>query len=182
MKLGFPCAAAIAALAFMVCPAAVSAGGFADPGSGFSNPSGDFAARLLASHNRERSRLGMPALRWSARLSVEAEQWAASLAQRRAFEHSQDRDDTGENLWMGSANWYSPEQMVGAFLAERSDFHPGRFPQVSTTGNWSDVGHYTQIIWPETRAVGCALAHTAEEDVLVCRYWPAGNVYGEHIG
>ncbi|WP_197707084.1 CAP domain-containing protein [Calothrix sp. NIES-3974] len=27
-----------------------------------------------------------------------------------------------------------------------------------STGNWVDVGHYTQIIWRNTTEVGCAIA------------------------
>ena len=55
-------------------------------------------------------------------------------------------------------------------------FRPARFSDVSTTGNWADVGHYTQMIWPGTQRIGCAIAKAARSDVLVCRYWPAGNV------
>ena len=164
-----------AALAFLGMPTTLVAGQFAE-----AQPA--LAQRLLASHNEERARMGLPPLRWNVRLSQEAGQWASSLARRGAFEHSGERDDAGENLWMGSADWFSPEQMVGAFIAERRAFRPGRFPHVSRTGNWADVGHYTQIIWPETRDVGCALARNRGHDVLVCRYWPAGNVYGERVG
>jgi uncharacterized protein YkwD len=163
------------AAVLLLSPIAISAGDFAEPGT-------DFAARVLASHNVERGRLGMRPLHWSAQLSQDAQQWADSLARRGAFEHAQGRDDTGENLWMGAANWFSPEQMVGEFLSERAAFRPGRFPNVSNTGNWSDVGHYTQVIWPETQAVGCAIARGGRQEVLVCRYWPAGNVDGERIG
>jgi hypothetical protein len=150
--------------------------------SDFAGPSADFATRMLASHNSERARLGMPPLRWSAQLSLDAQQWANSLARRGAIEHAQSRNDAGENLWMGSANWFSPEQMVGDFLSERSAFRPGRFPHVSNTGNWVDVGHYTQVIWPGTQAVGCAIARDTGREVLVCRYWPSGNIYGQQVG
>jgi uncharacterized protein YkwD len=163
----------LAATVALGLPATTSAGEYAGSAEAF-------AQRVLASHNRERARMGLPSLRWSARLSQDAGSWAGSLARRGTLEHS-DGDD-GENLWMGSANWYSPEQMVGDFISERSAFRPGRFPNVSRTGDWSDVGHYTQIIWPETQAVGCALARDRGQEVLVCRYWPAGNVEGERVG
>jgi len=57
-------------------------------------------------------------------------------------------------------------------------FHAGAFPQVSKTGNWDDVGHYTQMIWPGSIRVGCAVRSSARYDYLVCRYSPAGNVMG----
>jgi hypothetical protein len=164
----------IAAVAGSLIPSVLSAGKQPEP-------SQDFAGRVLTLHNRERANMGLPPLRWSTRLSQEAGSWASSLANRGAFEHS-GQGDFGENLWMGSAEWFSPEQMVGAFLSERDAFRPGRFPHVSRTGNWTDVGHYTQVIWPQTQAVGCAIARSRGQDVMVCRYWPAGNVFGERVG
>ena len=143
---------AISAVAGLLIPSILSAGNQAEPGQ-------DFAGRVLTLHNRERASMGLPPLRWSAELSQEAGSWASSLADRGAFEHSS-RGDFGENLWMGSADWFSPEQMVGAFLSQRRVFRPGRFPHVSRTGNWMDVGHYTQVIWPETQAVGCGVARS----------------------
>jgi uncharacterized protein YkwD len=165
---------AAATLACCPAPVALSAGTFADP-------SVDFAQRVLATHNTERLRLGMAPLRWNARLSEQARQWADVLARQGSLEHSDD-DAVGENLWMGRDNRSSPEQMVGDFISERRAFRPGRFPDVSSTGSWVDVGHYTQVIWPETREVGCALSRGDHDEVMVCRYWPAGNIEGERVG
>jgi hypothetical protein len=60
-------------------------------------------------------------------------------------------------------------------------FVPGLFPRVSRTGNWSAVGHYSQMIWPTTTRVGCALASSQLADYLVCRYAPAGNIDGRRV-
>jgi hypothetical protein len=65
------------------------------------------------------------------------------------------------------------------FLDERRYFRPATFPHVSLTGEWADVGHYTQIVWRETKEVGCAIDSAKGQDVLVCRYFPAGNVQGQ---
>lgn len=183
-------AAVTAALACSLFPATLTAGEFAGHAprhAGYAArysaaPANDFAQRVLSVHNGERRRVGLRPLRWNPRLSDDARQWAASLARRGAFEHSDGEGDTGENLWMGSANYFSPEQMVASFLSERRAFRPGRFPHVSNTGNWADVGHYTQIIWPETQEVGCAVVRGRTDEVMVCRYWPAGNVYGQRVG
>jgi hypothetical protein len=40
------------------------------------------------------------------------------------------------------------------------------------------VAHYTQIVWPTTTEVGCALASSATTDYFVCRYAPTGNKDG----
>ena len=148
------------------------------------SPPGNVSARLLAAHNRERARLGVPRLMWSERLSAEAQAWATYLAQRRAFHHSnrKTRGGSGENLWMGTTGYYSAEDMIGAFLEEGRDFRPGLFPNVSRTGNWDDVSHYTQLIWPTTQTVGCAIARGGGNEVLVCRYWPKGNIDNRRVG
>jgi len=50
-----------------------------------------------------------------------------------------------------------------------------------STGNWADVGHYTQMIWKNTTAVGCAVATGGGMDPLVCRYSPSGNFIGQPV-
>ncbi|WP_414901969.1 CAP domain-containing protein [Sphingomonas flavalba] len=139
--------------------------------------------RLLAAHNRERAALDLPALEWDRKLSADAAAWARALSSTGTFEHSRDDPDDpdpqGENLWAGTAGAYSPEDMVGLWVDEKHNYRPGRIPNVSLTGDFEDVGHYTQVIWRATRKVGCALATGGREDVLVCRYSEGGNVLGE---
>lgn len=137
----------------------------------------------LAAHNEERDEFGVLPLRWSDELAAEALVWAEALATDEQMRHSttEGRDGRGENLWMGTAGYYTPEQMIGHFAEEKQYFFTGRFPEVSKTGDWGDVGHYTQVVWPATREVGCATARGERYDFLVCRYWPAGNVMGQRI-
>lgn len=140
-----------------------------------------FEGKILAAHNTERRRVGTAMLSWSPALAQQAAVWAQHLASKGLFEHSQNRGNVGENLWMGSSGYFAPEAMIGAFISERQYFRPGKFPDVSTTGKWSDVGHYTQLIWAGTQLVGCAKATGNDRDLLVCRYYPAGNVIGERV-
>jgi hypothetical protein len=144
----------------------------------------DFRQRLLDSHNVERRRLGLEPLTWNSVLAAHARRWAENLASRGAFEHAKgaDLNDEGENLWTGTANAFRVEDMMAHFLKEREDFKPGIFPKVSKTGNWEAVSHYTQIIWPTTREVGCALVSRSGRDWLVCRYAPHGNIEGRPVG
>jgi hypothetical protein len=138
--------------------------------------------RLLAAHNRERSAHGIAPLAWDPELAAEAARWGGELAASGAFEHEQggDEDDPqGENLWAGTPGAYAPEEMVEGWIEEKKYFRPGRFPDNSATGDYEDVGHYTQLMWRDSDRLGCALAAGAEEEVLVCRYRTAGNVVGE---
>jgi uncharacterized protein YkwD len=139
-------------------------------------------ARLLAAHNREREAAGLPPLGWDDALAARARAWAEHLAAAGGLEHAEDEDEAdpeGENLWAGTRGRYSPEDMVGLWIAEKKDFRPGTFPDNSRTGDFEDVGHYTQLMWRATNRVGCAVARGREDDVLVCRYREAGNVEGE---
>ena len=137
--------------------------------------------RLLAAHNRERTALGIEPLAWDPELAAHAAAWSDQLAASDALQHAaQDGDEPqGENLWAGSQGAYTPEAMVESWAEEKANFRSARFPEVSRTGHWKDVGHYTQMVWRDSDRVGCAVAAGAEFDYLVCRYRTAGNVIGQ---
>jgi Cysteine-rich secretory protein family len=139
-----------------------------------------FDQRLLDSHNVERARSHAQPLIWDEKLAQSARTWAEELARTNMFEHDHQNRE-GENLWMGTASAYQPEEMVGSWSEERAIFKSGRFPDVTLTKDWADVGHYTQMIWKTTTHVGCARAKGGEMDVLVCRYSPPGNWIGVEI-
>ena len=143
-----------------------------------------FPSRILAVHNLERARAGLSPLEWDDDLGDAAASYAQQLALTGRFQHSnrQIRRGSGENLWMGSHGAFSIEAMVGGWASEKRWFRPGIFPSVSRTGSWEDVGHYTQMIWPSTKRVGCAIASTRRVDYLVCRYSGAGNIDGRRVG
>ncbi len=133
------------------------------------------AQELLAAHNRYRTALALPPLRWSAPLAEAAQRWAVHLAGLGRMQHS----GSGENLAMGTAGAYSLTQLVDLWGNERRHFVNGTFPAVSSTGNWVDVGHYSQMVWRGTTTLGCGFARGRGQDVLVCHYGPPGNVMGE---
>jgi len=142
------------------------------------------AAPLLAAHNRERATFGSPPLAWDPALAALASVHAVQLARLGRLHHAPKvaRPGQGENLWIGTRGAFALETMVGDWAAERRYFQPGRFPATSRTGNWADTGHYTAMVWPTTRHLGCGIASSARWDVLVCRYSPAGNIDGVRIG
>src|SRR5574338_368825 len=146
-------------------------------------PRQNFDERLLAAQNRERDAIGAAPLTWDPVLARSARDWARHLARTGKFEHSPDSPwwsgPEGENLWAGTVNYYQPEAMVGLWASEKRYYKAGIFPNNSRSGRVEDVGHYTQLIWDKTGAVGCALERGRNEDFLVCRYTQAGNVLGE---
>lgn len=143
-------------------------------------PSTPMGAEILALHNSERLRVGVPPMGWDPALEVAAIAYARTLAASGRFAHSPaaSRIGQGENLWRGTPQAYRIADMVRPWLGERRLFRPGLFPDVSANGRWQDVGHYSQIIWRGSTRLGCGLASSRSFDVLVCRYAPAGNVVG----
>ena len=138
--------------------------------------------RLLETHNVVRKAAGVAPLVWSATLADDARGWARKMAQTGQFKHAprpNGKSAQGENLWLGTLSAFTPDNMVGAWAKEKRYYRRGRFPNVSTTGVWTDVGHYTQMIWHNTTHVGCAIARDERNEYLVCRYSPPGNWFGQ---
>jgi uncharacterized protein YkwD len=139
--------------------------------------------RLLAGHNRERDAMGVAPLKWDKNLARDAQVWAQHLIDVGHLVHSPDEPEDpnpeGENLWAGTRGYYGPEDMIGLWVAEKKNFKQGIFPANAINGNLDDVGHYTQLTWRSTKAVGCAVVRGQRDDFLVCRYNEGGNVIGE---
>jgi hypothetical protein len=143
---------------------------------------GELALRLLAAHNRERAAVGHPPLAWDPDLAASAASYGPALASLRRLIHSprETRPGQRENLAMAWHGTLSPEQLVDMWSREKRMLQPGLFPAVSNTGRWEDVAHYTQMVWPTTTRVGCAIV-SADWDYLICRYSPPGNIDGKPV-
>lgn len=152
---------------------------FLNSGSNNLAADGSFSAEIVNAHNRYRTELNIPGLAWSDELAAHAKKWADHLASLGGgtimHASAAERGNEGENIWSGTAGYYSLTQMVDGWGDEKQYFRYGTFPDVSTSGNWSDVGHYTQIIWKDTKMVGCGKSSSGGYDILVCRYSPPGN-------
>lgn len=142
------------------------------------------AARILSAHNQQRAIVGAPPLQWDSSLAAHAASYGPILASLRTLIHSPRAGRPGEreNLAMAWHGTMSPEQLVGMWTAEKDLLDRGSllFPGVSRTGRWEDIAHYTQMVWPTTTRVGCAI-YTSDWDYLICRYSPPGNIDGKPI-
>lgn len=143
---------------------------------------GAVAAQILAAHNRERAMVGHAPLVWDQTLAEHAAAYGPVLGRLGDLRHSprETRPGERENLAMAWHGTMSPAQIVGLWADEKRYMQPGLFPAVSRSGNWEDVAHYTQMVWPSTTRVGCAI-YSTEWDYLICRYSPPGNVDGQPV-
>lgn len=139
---------------------------------------------VLSAHNQARSKFGVAPVTWSDELAAGALAHAQYMAATGIYGHDQTpgrRKKSGENLWRGARGVFSYEVMLGVMVDEARYFRPGAFPDNSVNGDWHSVAHYTQIVWPTTTEVGCALASSATTDYFVCRYAPTGNKDGYYL-
>ncbi len=136
---------------------------------------------MLAEHNDARQEVGVAPMTLDDDLSRQALAYAEELARTGRFEHSTSasRPNQGENLWAGTEGAFTYEVMADGWISEKQFYIHDRFPYVSNTGDWTDVGHYTQIIWANSTELGCGVATGSGRDYLVCRYSPPGNVSGQ---
>jgi hypothetical protein len=77
----------------------------------------------------------------------------------------------GENLAQGYA---TPTLAIDSWADEEGDYNYEK-RKFSI-----EVGHFTQLVWKNTTSVGCGAADCDSAGwLLICEYWPPGNVIGE---
>ena len=138
------------------------------------------AQQALDFHNKVRNDVGSKPLEWSPELAAYAQEWADHLASNNcAFEHRSGEYDTnnyGENIFWGSGPVYNSKSASESWYSEIKDYVHG----VLTSDNWSVAGHYTQMVWSKTTAVGIGSATCSSGAVIiVANYNPPGNYLGE---
>lgn len=132
----------------------------------------------LELHNAARREVGVEVdLAWSPNLAAQAQGYAETLARSGRFEHAPDVAE-GENLfWFEDSEQARPAAEASeGWYAEKADY---RYGPVPARAGRKMVGHYTQMVWRETREVGIGMAQSKHGLYVVARYSPAGNIVGE---
>jgi pathogenesis-related protein 1 len=136
------------------------------------SPRSALARNMVDSHNAVRAAIRLPQLVWSDKLAQRAQDWADTLLARRQFAH-RPKSPYGENLFEITGGSAIPAQVVKAWAGEAKDYD-------YKSNRCHDVcGHYTQIVWRNTKEVGRAVARGGGREVWVCNYDPPGNYVGE---
>jgi len=124
---------------------------------------------ILKRHNYYREQVGVQALKLNKECQETAQKWAEYLAKRnRGLSHSNNRK-YGQNCYWNSVS-STEEQVVDSWASEKRYFN-------SKTRKYSSkTGHYTQIIWRDTKFVGVGMAIANDgSEYWVCNYYPPGN-------
>ncbi|EPB86301.1 hypothetical protein HMPREF1544_06943 [Mucor circinelloides 1006PhL] len=121
---------------------------------------------ILTVHNNFRANHDAPPLAWNQELADFAYNWASKCT----ITHSEAR--YGENIAGRTKDW---EQSVKAWYSEVSNYN------YSNPGFAPNSGHFTQVVWKNTKMIGCGSAYcdNIKGIYYVCEYLPRGNViYG----
>lgn len=154
------------------------------------------AADMLSAHNHWRSEVGSPALIWSNSLQTEAQNWANQLKSKgchmkhstgssgenlywaSAKKSASSKDATGDWIWNNSLQSVSDKEVTDSWGSEKQWYNYSSNQCTAPAGQ--ACGHYTQVIWKDTKEVGCANAVCEDfSQVWVCNYAPAGNYVGQ---
>ncbi|MEZ0311821.1 MAG: CAP domain-containing protein [Myxococcota bacterium] len=138
---------------------------------------------MVAAHNETRAEAeptpspALEPLAWSSTLAEVAQ----AYAERCRFEHS--GNDLGENLYAESGITSTAAAVVASWASELAFYNYAN----NSCAVGEQCGHYTQIVWDDTRRVGCGRARCTSNSPFdngeawnnwVCNYDPPGNFVG----
>lgn len=134
------------------------------------------AHEFLHEHNKIRAEVGEPPLVWDKKLARYALRYANKRKADCALVHSPG-DEFGENIYWGKHfERHSATTAVRNWVSETQYYNKGTH---SCAANQM-CGHFTQIIWRNTKRVGCARVKCESGGVFtVCEYDPPGNYQNE---
>jgi pathogenesis-related protein 1 len=131
---------------------------------------------IVAAHNAYRARHCAAALQWSDELAAVSQAWADRLAAKGCVLEHNPRSAHGENLaFFGPPGTLTAEEVAKMWYDEQRgyDYQRARFSFAT--------GHFTQLVWRDTRAFGCGQVVCNGGELWVCSYAPAGNVQGQFM-
>jgi hypothetical protein len=129
---------------------------------------------ILKMHNAYRCMHNVPALKWDAKIAANAQRWAQRTGGQMTHSSSAARKNIGGYSYLGE-NLAWGDGVIGApgvtmWYDEIDDTNGGL-----VSGFGHGTGHYTQVVWAGTRALGCG----SYKKLLVCQYGPGGNMGGQ---
>lgn len=138
------------------------------------------AQAALDFHNKTRQDVNVAPLTWSAELSAFAQAWADHLAQNGCTMRHRPTSGTwaqqyGENIYWAQGHYLLAVDASRSWYSEIHDYEHGPF-----SANRNKTGHYTQMVWQQSKTLGIGKATCKNGAVIVvANYDPRGNMIGE---
>ncbi|XP_071492386.1 uncharacterized protein [Diadema antillarum] len=142
---------------------------------------------ILNKHNELRSQVSpeasnMKYMHWDDDLATMAQQWSEECL----WEHGNPDNispysSVGQNLWLGTTSSPSGASATQSWYNEVHDYDY----DTNSCDDGKVCGHYTQVVWANTEAVGCGIHRCdtvsngwTNAYIITCNYGPAGNYVG----
>ena len=135
-----------------------------------------FALEALEAHNRYRTKHHSPPLTLNKELCKIAQDYSEKLLQNNAVKYSFGKfkgNDMGENIFMCQGSEATGEMATNDWYNEIKNHNFKKDFQ-------KDTGHFTQIIWKDTKEVGFGVANRGNTYYVVANYYPPGNFLGQY--
>ncbi|NOK20304.1 CAP domain-containing protein [Corallococcus carmarthensis] len=144
-----------------------------------------FARDMLEAHNAARAAAkpapspALEPLTWDPEVAAVAQKWADNCS----YEHNSGRGNAGENIAAATPDYLNTKAVVKGWVDEVADYDYSK----NTCAAGKVCGHYTQVVWRNTRRLGCATKRCTVNspfggsawDFWVCNYAPPGNYVGQ---
>ncbi len=134
---------------------------------------------LVDRHNYYRDQHRVSKLRKNDGIEEIAQQFSKKLIEKGQLVRSANKykgEPLGENLYYGLNSGYVGTEPVDVWYKgeEKFDYKANKMTE--------GTGHFTQLVWKNTKEIGCGISQDAEGGYyVVCNYYPAGNYFGEYI-
>jgi hypothetical protein len=129
-------------------------------------------------HNVYRCMHGAGELTWNAQIAQLAQNWADETGDDGKHSSSDYRSNKagfsylGENIAWASNGPPSPADAVKMWYDEIKDTDDKKG---TLKGPKAGTGHYSQVVWKKTTAVGCGSFSSERGGTVICIYGPGGN-------
>ena len=153
------------------------------------------STKILNKHNELRKNHFNSPLKYSNKLAKSSAKWVKNLALNKKCKMIHSHKENGENIFWQSPMIYKTKKStdtkwtitkkivkVDASKPVQEWYNEIKFYNYKKNNCQKNqmCGHYTQVIWKDTKEVGCAAFSCDDKSQLwVCQYSPPGNYIGQ---
>ena len=131
---------------------------------------------ILNRHNKYRKLHQVSNLVRSADLETIAQAYSKQLANSGVLQHSNNKykgNYMGENLYMTTGSSVTGNDAVDLWYDEVKKYN------FKKQGFSMETGHFTQLVWKNSKSLGCGVA-CKKGCFVTCNYYPAGNYENQY--
>ena len=137
-------------------------------------PEDNLGQEILEIHNKKRLLHNSPHLKINSDLSKLAKESANKISRKETFtKNIYNGQYLGENVYIYKGITLEAENICNEWYNEIQNYDK------SLNKYQKNTGHFTQMIWKETKEIGCGYKRNEGIYYVVVYYYPAGNTLGD---